>query len=61
ILPRIESSEKYINTIMRKSTGILDSQSTHGSDEVTASLFEAPTFYAYNLYFTIGKENATEK
>src|SRR5204862_5802634 len=41
IAASIKSSEKYIDTIMRKSTAILDSQSTHGSDQITASLFEA--------------------
>ncbi|HZA08244.1 MAG TPA: hypothetical protein VE619_11125 [Nitrososphaeraceae archaeon] len=41
ITTSIESSEKYIDIIMRKSNAILDSRSTEKSDEITASLFEA--------------------
>jgi hypothetical protein len=41
ITTSIESSEKYIDIIMRKSNAILHSQSTYESDEITASLFEA--------------------
>jgi hypothetical protein len=41
ITTSIESSEKYIDIIMRKSNAILGSRSTYQSDEIAASLFEA--------------------